>query len=125
MAWILKLVEIGAEGDGQARDVMEIHRPGGLGDIATLGLTLSETKQLLAGLQQEIVAAQVKDHAAHRPTCSRCGHTCRVKDYREHRVATLFGQVAVRLPRFRCAACGEIEAGVEWPSYCRTTPELV
>ena len=40
-------------------------------------------------------------------------------------VATLFGQVTVRLPRFRCAACGEIEAGVDWPSYCRTTPELV
>jgi hypothetical protein len=31
----------------------------------------------------------------------------------------------VRLPRFRCAACGGIEAGVDWPSYCRTTPDLV
>jgi hypothetical protein len=47
-----------------------------------------------------------------------------VKDYREHIVATLFGQVTVRLPRFRCAACGGIETGVDWPSYCRTTPEL-
>jgi hypothetical protein len=25
-----------------------------------------------------------------------------VKDYRDHAVATLFGQVTVRLPRFRC-----------------------
>jgi hypothetical protein len=48
-----------------------------------------------------------------------------VKDYREHRVATLFGRVTVRLSRFRCAACGGIEAGADWPSYCRTTPELV
>jgi hypothetical protein len=47
-----------------------------------------------------------------------------VKDYRDHAVATLFGQVMVRLPRFRCAACGGIEAGVAWPAHCRSTPEL-
>ena len=85
---------------------MEINRPGDLGDIADLGLTLAETKRLLAGLQQEIVAAQVRDHAVRRPACPRCGGVCRVKDYQEHVVATLFGQVTVRLPRFRCAACG-------------------
>lgn len=73
MVWISRLVEIGAEGEGQAQDVMEIDRPGGLGDIAALGLTLSETKRLLAGLQLQIVAAQVRDHTAHRPLCSRCG----------------------------------------------------
>jgi hypothetical protein len=33
-------------------------------------------------------------------------------------------RVAVRLPRFRCAACGGIEAGITWPSHCRSTPEL-
>jgi hypothetical protein len=38
-------------------DVMAIDRPGALGDIAALGLTLSETKRRVAGLQQEIVAA--------------------------------------------------------------------
>src|ERR1700736_1677559 len=104
---------------------MEINRPGDLGDIADLGLTLSEPKRLWAALQQEIAAAQVREHAARKLLCSRCGDTCRVKDYREHVVATLFGQVRVRLPRFRCAACGGIEAGVHWPSYCRATPELV
>ena len=125
MAWIVRLVEVGAEGEGQAQDVLEIDRPGGLGDIAALGLTLSETKRLLAAFQREIVAAQVREHATRRPICSLCGGACRVKDYREHVVATLFGQVTVRLPRFRCAACGGMEAGVEWPSYCRSTPELV
>jgi hypothetical protein len=69
MAWILKLVEMGAEGEGQAQDVVEIDRPGGLGDIAALGLTRSETKRLLADLKQAIVAAQVRDHAVHRPLC--------------------------------------------------------
>jgi hypothetical protein len=119
------LVKIGAEGEGRALDVMEINRPDDLGDIADLGMRLEETKRLLAGLQQEIVATQVREHAARRPTCSRCGGgRCRVKDYQEHVVAALFGQVRVRLPRFRCAACGGSESGLNWPSHCRSTPEL-
>src|ERR1700676_1023694 len=103
---------------------MEINRPDDLRDIATLGLTLSEAKQLLSVLQREIVAAQAGTHAALRPDCP-CGRGVRhVKDYREHSIATLFGQVVVRLPRFRCTACGAIEVGIEWPSHCRSTPEL-
>jgi hypothetical protein len=47
-----------------------------------------------------------------------------VKDYRERVIATLFGQLTVRLPRFCCAACGSIEVGNDWPSHCRSTPEL-
>ncbi len=102
----------------------EITRPDDLRDIANLGLTLSEAKQLLAGVQREIVAAQARCHAVRRPDCAHCDGVCRVKDYRDHVVATLFGQVTVRLPRFRCAACGGIEAGLGWPARCRSTPEL-
>ena len=106
MAWVLRLVEIGAEGEGRCADVVEISRPDGLVDIADLGLTLAEAKLVLAGIQREIVAAQARDHAVRRPECRRCGAVCRVKDYRQHAIATLFGQVTVRLPRFRCAGCG-------------------
>ncbi len=121
---MLRLVKIGAEGEGPCTDIMEINRPGDLADIANLGLTLSEAKRLLAGVQREVVAAQAREHAVRRPDCSCCGGVCRVKDYRDHAVATLFGEVTLRLPRFRCAACGGIEAGVGWPSHCRSTPEL-
>jgi len=124
VAWMLRLVKIGAEGEGPCTDIMEINRPGDLVDIANLGLTLAEAKLLLAGVQREIVAAQAREHAVRRPSCARCGDVCRVKDYRDHAVSTLFGQVTLRLPRFRCAACGGIEAGVGWPSRCRSTPEL-
>src|ERR671912_750741 len=48
----------------------------------------------------------------------------RAKDYRHHAVATPFGQVAVRLPRFRCAGCATTESGVAWPRHVRSTPEL-
>src|SRR5271163_680268 len=103
---------------------MEISRPDGLGDIAKLGLTLSEAKQLLANVQREIAAAQGRDHVVRRPDCPRCDGVCHVKDYRDHAVATLFGQVTMELPRFRCAKCGGIETGISWPSHCRSTPEL-
>ncbi len=124
MAWIVRLVKAAADGEEQCVDVMTINRPDDLGDIGTLGLTLAEGKRLLAALQQEIVAAQARDHAIRRPDCRGCNSVCRVKDYRDHAMTTLFGQVTVRLPRFRCAGCGGIEAGVSWPSHCRSTPEL-
>jgi len=124
VAWVLRLVEIGAEGEGSCADVVEISRPDGLVDIADLGLTLAEAKLVLAGVQREIVAAQARDHAVRRPGCRRCEGICRVKDYRQHAIATLFGQVAVRLPRFRCAGCGTTGTGVQWPPYARSTPEL-
>jgi len=47
-----------------------------------------------------------------------------VKDWRLHRIATLFGEVSVRLPRFLCSGCGHTETGVSWPSHCRSTPAL-
>ena len=105
MAWIVRLVSIGAEGEEHSTDVMRIARPDDLTDLATLGLSLAEGKRLLAGVQREIVAAQARVHAARRPECRGCGDACRVKDYRHHGIATPFGQVAVRLPRFRCAGC--------------------
>jgi hypothetical protein len=103
---------------------MEINKPDNLRDVAHLGLSLTEAKQLLANLQQEIVAAQARTHAVLRPDCPCGGGVRHVKDYREHAIATLFGQVMVRLPRFRCAACGTIEVGIDWPSHCRSTHEL-
>src|SRR5215203_7570938 len=103
---------------------MRIAKPDTLADLGTLGLSLAESKQLLAGIQREIVAAQARLHAMRRPACPGCGDVCRMKEYRQHAIATLFGQVAVRLPRFRCAGCDTIEAGVGWPPHVRSTPEL-
>src|ERR687897_1307108 len=114
VAWIVKLLSIGAEGEEHSTDVMRIARPDDLSDLAGLGLTLAEGKRLLAGVQREIVAAQARLHALRRPGCRGCGATCRVKDYRRHAVATPFGQVTVRLPRLRCAGCATTESGVAW-----------
>lgn len=121
MGWVLRLVETEVDGASRSVDVMIIDRPGDLGNVAALGLTLAQGKQLVALVRREIVLAQTRDHSARRPNCRTCTIPCQVKDYRPHRIATLFGQVALRLPRFRCAGT---EAGIDWPSHCRSTPEL-
>jgi hypothetical protein len=51
MGWMLRLVEMGADKGERGVDVMEIGRSRSLGDIAALGLTLAEAKQLLARVQ--------------------------------------------------------------------------
>jgi hypothetical protein len=122
MAWVLRLVETGIDGPARVIDVTDIRLLGALGDIASLGLTLSEARQILARLQQAVVSVQADDHAGLRPGCSSCGQACHVKDWRLRRVATLLGTVAVRLPRFRCAGCGHGETGIGWLSYSRSTP---
>ena len=80
VAWILRLVQTGAEGEDPGTDLMEISRPDGLGDIAKLGLTLSEAKQLLANVQRKIAAAQARDHIVRRLDCPRCDGVCHVKE---------------------------------------------
>lgn len=41
MAWIVRLVSTGVEGDERSTDVMRIAKPDELGDLANLGLTLA------------------------------------------------------------------------------------
>ena len=80
MGLVLQLVETRAGSKAPCIDVLELRRPGDLGDIASLGLTLPEAKRLLASVQQAVVAVQARDHAALRPECAGCGGQCRVKD---------------------------------------------
>jgi hypothetical protein len=124
MKLVLRLVETGIDGSSRSVDVLEIVGRSDPGDIAALGVTLSEGKQLLALIQQAVVAAQCRELATRRPTCRSCTTVCQVKDYRPRQIATPYGQVTVRLPRFRCAGCGTMEAAVDWPTRCRSTPEL-
>jgi hypothetical protein len=58
-------------------DIMVIGKSDDLGDIATLGLSLAEAKQLLARVQREICTAQAREHAVRRPVCL-CRDACGV-----------------------------------------------
>lgn len=124
MRWMLRLVEVREDARPHSIDLIEITRPDSLHGITGLGLTLSEAKQLLASVQQAVVSAQGDRQATLRPTCRSCGGPCRVKAWRPHQIATLFGGVTLPLRRFVCRRCSRTETGVEWPSHCRSTPEL-
>jgi len=50
--WILKLAAAG--GVGPCVDIMEISKTDDLGDIANLGLTIAEAKQLLARVLRDL-----------------------------------------------------------------------
>jgi hypothetical protein len=73
MEWMLRLVGTGIDGQSRSFDVMPISRPDSLGEIANLGLTLTEAKLLLAQVQQEVIAAQAHHHAMFRPDCQSSG----------------------------------------------------
>ena len=60
MEWMLRLVGMGHDGQSRSFDVMEISRPDDLGDIADLGMTLSEAKQLLGQVQRQVVAMPMR-----------------------------------------------------------------
>src|ERR1700749_3033291 len=124
MEWTLLLVGTGMDGHFRSDEGMVITRPDGLGEIADLGMTLSEAKLLLAQVQRQMVADQATSHAMLRPDCRSCGGTRQVKDWHPHRIATLFGDVNLKLPRLRCAGCSCGGTGVSWPSHRRSTPEL-
>ena len=66
MGLVLQLVETRADGGTRSVELMELGRPGNLHDIADLGLTLPEAKQLLRCVQQAVVAVQARDHATLR-----------------------------------------------------------
>src|SRR4051812_31137041 len=64
------------------------------------------------------------DHSARQHRAPRFWTVSRIKDWRSRRVAILFGEVVVRLPRLRCPGGGRGETGTNWPAHRRSTPEL-
>lgn len=113
MRWVLRSVETGDEARSRSADLMEICRPEGLREIAGLGVSLPEAKRLLTNLQRAVVARQADQPWRLRPDCRSCSGRCQVKDWRPHSIATLFGEVTVRLPRFRCAARHRAKMGID------------
>jgi hypothetical protein len=105
MRWVLRLVETDDDACSRGVDLIEIFRPEGLAGIADLALSLPEAKQLLTSVQRAVVASQARHHGRLRPDYRFCVGRCHMKDWRPHRIATLFGELTVRLPRFLCAGC--------------------
>src|SRR5215212_5382063 len=106
MRWRVVLELAGADGAQQVHEVGAGERPPTDRTAATLGLGLAEGKAILAALQRHLVTAQVDEHCRDRRRCDRCGAQRPLKDWRPRRLASLFGVVAVRAPRFGPCRCG-------------------
>ena len=91
--------------------------PGGVEEIASLdksieraedlGLSLAESKILLAAAQQRIVEAQTKAWTEGRRCCEDCGHRRRSKGSYPIVFHTLFGDVRLASPRLHRCPCRE------------------
>ena len=71
----------------------------------TVGLTLAESKQLIAAAQVEIVRAQVAVTGERFRWCEHCGRKLVSKGYYPSTFRSLFGNVPVRVRRLRACRC--------------------
>lgn len=97
--WTIKLEARSTMGETTCVEVGKLHR--GIQDLTAerLGLTLSESKALLAELQGEITRSQVAEYIARARVCPDCASPRRLRDRRTRSVQTLFGTVVVEAPR--------------------------
>lgn len=71
----------------------------------TIGLSISEGKDLLQSVQKQIVQAQCKAYATRQSVCRQCGSSLRSKSGFPIRYRTVFGDIALKNPRFYHCNC--------------------
>ena len=95
------------QGPSVVRDVFTLERGPLTADTDpdTVGLRLAEANDLLAAVQQTLVAEQAGATVAAQPRCPHCGTPHRHKDSRDIVVRTLFGTRRLPSPRWRHCSC--------------------
>jgi len=115
------------EGAEQRSNVMAIERS----QLAmeTLGLNLGESKAMLEGVQDIVVAQQVAEDLEQRRLCLSCGERYSGKGGGTREVKTLFGMVKVANPRWNRCRCQPGETKTFRPTVSwlqgQTSPELL
>lgn len=132
MRWTVVLQCSDEAGNIQTVEVLTLER-----DIepafSALGLLNREAKQLLLGLQRLVVRQQAAAFSQHIRPCPKCGIDRNIKDWRPRTLRSLFGNVAVRFPRYYRCVCEQFGPGrllrYIWPGTkllpSGTTPELM
>jgi hypothetical protein len=107
LKWKLKLTAELAPGEYIECDVTAWER-GEEVTLGSLGLSLEEGKTILAGIQSQMVAAQVELHGQARRSCAHCGRGLPKKGHYQSTFRSVFGNVPVRVQRVKaCRGCGE------------------
>lgn len=77
----------------------------GFSDAGEIGLSISESKDLLLSLQQEIVTAQTRAYCETHSSCPCCDKKLRRKGHKNIRYRTVFGDISIHSPRFYHCQC--------------------
>lgn len=101
MKFNIQVVIEDEQGEIKTEEVIQLEKPHD--SVNAVGLTLSESKQLLKELQTTIVLQQAKNYTNSNIICPRCHKKRRVKS--QHRILyrTLFGNVSI--PALRLFQC--------------------
>src|SRR3989442_864192 len=95
----------------------------------SLGLRLSEAKQMLAGIQQVITAQQVEEYVEQQSQCPHCQQSLACKGHHQIGLRTLFGKLTLSSPRLYTCSC-QPQQSRSWSPVAalfteRSTPELL
>ncbi len=108
MRFIVQLILMSDQGEVLAtNDVATLEKT--TGAVEDIGLSLSESKTILHGLQEGMVQAQIESYLEDVRRCTDCGRPARAKDCDLAPFRTLFGNIRVRNPRYcrcRCRTSG-------------------
>ncbi len=101
----------------------------GFEQLEELGLSLSESKEILAELQKAMVQDQADAYLQKRQRCTACDRVQGIKGSREVTLRTLFGNVSIQSPRFRRCRCQAPQPATFSPLKdlltAKTSPELL
>jgi hypothetical protein len=99
----IEVVGVDAGGGEQRHQVLMIERQ----ELAmeTLGMNLSESKALLSGVQDFVIAQQAHEYLEAQRACPHCGEWRASKDSGTAPVKTVFGPVHVPNPRWKRCSC--------------------
>ena len=126
MRFIIKLI-IKNKNDTKAIEEI-IHLEKGFDNGNTIGITLSESKQILKTLQSKIILSQARDYVDRKRNCTDCDKRMNLKGYCSIQYRTLFGIVNLSSPRLFHCQCHRSETKTfsplsEWLSN-KNSPEL-
>lgn len=102
------------DGTRRTHRLGDLSRPYRLTNSEALGLLLSDAKAIISQIQRAILTDQLEEVVAVNRTCSACGSTKPIHDYRTRVFDTAFGRFRHQVPRLKQCKCG-VAAG----SKCR------
>ena len=73
--------------------------------LEQIGLTLTESKNILKQIQQTVIERQTAVYLKTHRQCERCGKRRKLKSYHEIVFRTLFGNIRLKSPRLYHCLC--------------------